>query len=356
MRSLGGGCVRYAGVRWIVCPERPEVVGQCTAHGTIELLSEGNVIERFAALPGDILLVAEGATILAETTVLESGAVARGVRADLPDGVEAQVRWCEPVSAMVVDEVTGLSRFAFSPGQGSVKVDLVDAEGRTLGTTDVPRHARPVAVDGERVRRGTLLATLFGPLRRENVRLGGIDALRDFLDLRVYRALGIATTAPFDGSVEGVEPTVIRLRSSDGTLRRIRRRRPDHALLVREGEEVRAGDALEDGQRSHPRLLRAWGEERLAAHLIEELELESARRSLGVPRTSWTLVVRAMLAWRRVVVPGDSGLRRHQVLARATFDRLQREIAARGGIPAVAVPAIRGLHAMARDRVRRRER
>ena len=66
MKSLGGGRVRYAGITWIECPERPDVVGQCTAPGTIEVLSEGSVVERFDALPGDILLSFRGGTGAAE--------------------------------------------------------------------------------------------------------------------------------------------------------------------------------------------------------------------------------------------------------------------------------------------------
>lgn len=356
MKSLGGGLVRYAGMTWIECPERPDAVGQCTAPGTIEILSGGGVVERFDALPGDTILVQEGATIRPETVVIESGALARGVRADLPHGVEAVVRWCEPVSSTMLDEVTGLSHLVFSPGQEDVEVDLVDDDGRTVVRMDVPRHARPIAVDGDRVHRGSLLATVLRPSPCETIRLGGVEALREFLDLRVYRPLGTATTSPLVGRVERIDKTAISLRTADGRLHRIRRRNGDHSLVVREGEEVRAGDSLESGQRSHHRLLRAWGEERLAAHMIEELEIETARRGLPIPRTAWTLVVRSMLAWRRILQPGDTGLRRHQVVSRRVFERLQREISDRGGTPATAAPALRGLRAMALERVRGRQR
>lgn len=351
MKSLAGGIVRYADVAWIECPERPDVVGQCTARGVVEVLSEGSVIERFDASPGDMLLVADGAAIRPGTVVIDGSAFGRAVRADVPRGVEAVVRWGEPMSS-TLDEVTGLSRHAFSPGEGDVRLDLVDGEGRAIATTKVPRRARPIVADGDRVRRGSVLATIVTPYLQPTIRFAGIEALRELLDLRVHRPLGTATTSPFDGRVERIEPTAFLLRAADGRLRCVRRRKRDHALLVREGAEVRAGDSLESGQRSHAQLLRAWGEERLAAHMMEELEIETARRSLAIPRTSWALVVRAMLGWRRILQPGDSGLRRHRVVSRATFDRLQREIAARGGVPATAAPAIRGLRAMAAERAR----
>jgi hypothetical protein len=79
-------------------------------------------------------------------------------------------------------------------------------------------------------------------------------------------------------------------------------------LIRKEGDEVQAGDALEAGARSHHRLPRVWGPERLGLHMLEELEIETARHALTVPRVYWALVVRAMLDWRRVLVPGDTGL------------------------------------------------
>ncbi len=86
--------------------------------------------------------------------------------------------------------------------------------------------------------------------------------------------------------------------------------------------------------------------------MLEELELETARRGLAVPRGYWALVVRAMLAWRRVLRPGGTGLRRHQVLSLRAFAEAQRETAARGGAVATAVPILRGVAAMAREELR----
>jgi len=125
-----------------------------------------------------------------------------------------------------------------------------------------------------------------------------LDDLRDFLaGRRIDRRA--ALSAPCDGVIEAIRrdsrtrQVHVELRAHDGRLLRLHGR-VDH-LSCQVGDEVAAGDRLGSGSRDHRALLHAWGPVRLADHLIEELEVESARRGVQVPRSYWALVVRAML-------------------------------------------------------------
>lgn len=350
MRTIGGGTVRHVGLAWIECPDEPGIVGECTKGGVVEVLWNGMPMETFDVRPGDQILVPDGATAVAGAWLFRHGGWSRRLRADIPAGVRAVVHWSEPLGGGPVDELTGLSRARFGEGEGDVGLALVLDGGLTK--VSVPRDATPVVQEGEVVVRGQTLARLSFPRSREQ--LSGVSALRDFLDARVDPRRHTRALAPCDGRVEEIERKHVVIRAADGTRCVVRRGRSP-TLLVREGAEVRAGDALDAGERDHHALLRIWGEARLAEHLVEELEVEMARRSLAVPRAYVALVVRSMLAWRRVVRPGDTGLRRHRVVSRRDFEAAQRETAARGGAPAVAVPALRGVAWMARrilDRAR----
>lgn len=231
-------------------------------------------------------------------------------------------------------------------------------ESRTRGALDVlwgervmesfpvrPGDALLVA-DGATVEPETwLFATTAREHWSDERSLDGIDAMRRFLDAKTPHP-GVALSAPCAATVEAVEADALRLRAADGAVVRVRRGR--ERVSVRVGDVVHAGEPLTYGDRSHHRLLRVWGEDRLAEHMIHELEVECALRGVDVPRAYWALVVRAMLAWRRVVRPGDTGLRRNHVLSRDDFERAQRETLARGGAPAAAVTVLRGVGAIAR--------
>ncbi len=330
------------------CPERDDALGECTGLGRIELRQGASVLVRIETRSGDYLLVADGGTHPVSEPMTFRDAWEASVRADLPPTTTAEVRFGESIHA-TLDEVTGLTRDAFGAGEGDVCIDLIGPTGETVKRTFVPRNARPRVAQGTTVRRGDLLASF--STWTDDVAIGGIEALRDFLDARIcFR--GKATIAPCDATVERVDKDRFVLRTKSDTVLLVRRR-PRSSLRVRDGDSVRAGDALDDGQRSHHDLLRVWGVQRLARHMIDELELETARRGLAIPRVHWTLVVRALLAFRRVTAPGDTGLRRHRVLSPAALNAIQHATKERGGGPAVAVPVLRTLAGLAREKRRR---
>jgi len=350
MKTIGGGTVRHGGgLAWIECPDHREAIGECTSAGTLDVLWNDKPMESFDLRAGDYLLVADGATVPPKTWLFSRDPWSRRVRADIPRGVTATVRWSEAPLRVKEDDVTGLVRHGFAPGERDVTVALRHDGGKV--TLAVPRDATPIVMDGILVVRGQLLAVSAAGVRRDEA-LSGIDALRDYLNGRRADGRFAAPVAPCDGRVETIEPTRMTVRAAGGTLHTVRKRLRGYPS-VREGDEVRAGDALDHGERDHHALLRVWGEERLTRHMLEELEIETARRSLSIPRGYWVLVVRAMLAWRRVLRPGDTGLRRHRVLSRRDFERVQRETGARGGAPAVAAPVLRGVANIARQRLAR---
>ncbi len=352
VRSAGGGTVHGVGLAWAWVADGGDAPARvCLAGGRMEVRRGPFVMETYRVREGDVLVVEDGASVRADDVLFRRprGGV-RALRALLPEGVVATARWSEEPDDEVVDARTGLSRRGFFPGPGDVVLTLVDDAGRALATHPLPRFTIPRVASGQRVARGDALATLLLEGPRLDLRRGAAW-LRDHLDARPPEASYAAAVAPADGRVEAIEARRVVLRADDGRALSVRRRRWTH-MIVRPGDAVLAGDALSDGARSHHRLQRVWGDERLADHLVDELVREASLQNVRVAEAWWSLAVRAMLAWRRVVRPGGTGLRRDAVLARDAFERVQRETAARGGEAAKAVPVLRGFTAMARERLR----
>jgi DNA-directed RNA polymerase subunit beta' len=334
METIGGGTVKYKRITAVPCPDTPTALGACVRDGVLEVWSRGRLTETIAVAAGDLLLVADHATVEPGTALLQSEPWQRVLRAELPADVEATAAWGAPVLTGAPDEA-----LRFAPGARTIRLELRDREGRVLVTHELDRAATPMVATGATVRRGDRLASIPGCGRID--RIGGIAELVAFLEARTLER-GRAVIAPCDGTITALDPTMATLRARDGRILQLRLRRGHH-VAVRVGDDVLAGDMILFGERSHHALLHAWGEARLAAHMIGELEIEAARRGLAVPRVYWALAVRAMLDWRRVRDPGDTALRSGEVVSRDALARAQREAQARGGRPAVATPVLRGL-------------
>lgn len=342
MESFGGGTIHFVGIA-SVDTRATECV--CLTRGVVEVLWGDKLMETFATRPGDVLLVRDGATVTAGARLFERDMWLDRVHAPLPADAVGLARWSEATVALC-DEVTGLTRPAFAAVPRSdipapdVRLDVVDERGGVLWTCFVPRRAYPAVADNDRVARGDLVARV-PRVERPDEFLGGVERLRSFLQAQLGWRGGVAAIAPCDGRVENVAAGCIVL--AHGDARVTVRVRKGAMMNVRAGDGVRAGDALTAGERSHHALLRAWGEERLARHLLDELVRESARRGARIAPAYWSIAIRSMLAWRRVLTPGDTGLRRHQVLSKRAWERVQRETLARGGALATAAPVLRAL-------------
>jgi hypothetical protein len=249
----------------------------------------------------------------------------------------------EGVSAFV-DEVTGLGS---GPQPEAISV--------WWGERRMERHALPPRAtvwvnDREDVPPQTVLATSrYGMCQDHALTRGGLECLKAVLHGQIPRRHRPAILAMADGVVEEAGPAQIVIRDAAGRRRAVTAR---GLIVVRAGDAVAAGDKLADGWRSHHRLLRAWGLERLRAHLLEELDGFTRDAPEPPPRVWWSVVVRAMTDWVRVRRVGDSGLRRNAILARADFDRIAQETAARGGASPEGVTVLRGIDGIARRRLK----
>jgi DNA-directed RNA polymerase subunit beta' len=288
--TLGGGIVRYVDVRLLPCPDEPARVGQVVGPARIDILGHGRTTESFALQFGDELLVPDGTQVAAGTDLVVRGHGTRSLRAAIPTGVEAVVRWSTRIMR-TRDDGAVWTRLRFARGVQPVTLELLVDEVSTL-TVEIDRDAVPIVETGAVVRRGDRLAWRFDePRTRWAWGRAGIETLRAILDVRRLDRQPTALVAPCDATVIDIGQRWIVLRTtSERTLRL--RRQPQTHVLVHVGDAVEAGEPLTPGERNHRALLHAWGEDRLAEHLRSELV-----HILGdsIPRAYLGLVLRAML-------------------------------------------------------------
>jgi hypothetical protein len=311
MLTIGGGIVKYVDVQLLPCPDEPTHVGQCLNPARIDLMWQDRIVESFPLRAGDELLVSDGADVPPETALIAREDWRRCLRADIPDGVEATVRWSEELVETSIDEVTGISRVGFAHGAEPVVLELV-ANDVEVARFAIERDAIPIAMTGARVHRGDRLAWLMRNRRMRDLDTG-IETVRAFLDARRLDHEPTALVAPRDATVIDIGQRWVVLRTTDERVLRLRVP-PRTSVIVSVGETVVAGDALTDGERNHRALLHAWGAHRLGEHIIDELSLFVGDK---VPRVYWALALRAMLASGKL-----SGI---GALARARRSKVQQK-------------------------------
>ncbi|MDH4179029.1 MAG: hypothetical protein OEV33_00845, partial [Armatimonadota bacterium] len=114
-------------------------------------------------------------------------------------------------------------------------------------------------------------------------------------------------------------------------------------LPVKEGDEVRAGDALTEGPLDPQKVLQMQGVRAAQDYLVREIQAVYRSQGVDINDKHIEVIVRQMLRKRRVVDPGDTGLLPGKIYDRFQFDEVNREIQERGGQEATSEWVLLGI-------------
>jgi len=102
-------------------------------------------------------------------------------------------------------------------------------------------------------------------------------------------------------------------------------------LPVREGDEVRAGDALTEGPLDPQKVLQMQGVGAVYDYLVREIQAVYRTHGVDINDKHIEVIVRQMLRKRKVAEPGDAELLPGKIYDRFHFDEVNRDIRERGG-------------------------
>jgi len=114
-------------------------------------------------------------------------------------------------------------------------------------------------------------------------------------------------------------------------------------LAVQEGDYVRRGDSLMDGNPVPHDILRVMGVEALADYLIKEIQDVYRLQGVKINDKHIEVIVRQMLQKVEVVEPGESTFLVGELCDRMEFDAENAKVKAEGGKPARALPVLQGI-------------
>ncbi|TMQ05020.1 MAG: DNA-directed RNA polymerase subunit beta' [Deltaproteobacteria bacterium] len=320
-------------------------------QGELVLVDDiGRERERYTLQYGARLMVADGMRVKANQLLAEwdpfampivtevSGYVKYG---DIIDGVTMQES---------LDEITGLSRRTIIESKDAdsrPRITLKDADGNTVklpgaGPSEagearyfLPVGANIFANDGDYVEAGDVIAKIPRETTKTKDITGGLPRVAELFEAR--KPKDHAVICEIDGIVhfgkdtKGKRKVLVVPEVGDPSEYLIPKGKH---LSVREGDRVRAGEALMDGPANPHDILKVLGERALAKYLVDEIQEVYRLQGVRINDKHIEAIVRQMLRRVTVTDPGDTNFLLDEQVEKHIFEEENERVIVAGGQPA----------------------
>jgi len=277
--------------------------------------------------------------------------------------VGGKVRFEDLVDGLSVreetDEATGIANRVVADWRASPRgadlrpaMGVLDAEGgyKRLASGSEARYLLPVHAilsvgDGDEVKPGDVLARIPTESAKTRDITGGLPRVAELFEAR--RPKDCAVIAEMDGRVEFgrdyKNKRRIKITPEDGGEAVEFLIPKGKHIAVHDGDIIRKGDYIIDGNPDPHDILRIQGIEALAEYLVNEIQ--EVYRLQGVPINDKHIetIVRQMLQKVEILDPGDTGLLKADHLDKVEVDAESAKAEARGGRPAITQPVLLGI-------------
>jgi DNA-directed RNA polymerase subunit beta' len=257
------------------------------------------------------------------------------------------------------DEATGIANRVIADWRASPRgsdlrpaMGVLDADGtyKRLSNGGEARYLLPVGAilsvgDGDEVKPGDVLARLPTESAKTRDITGGLPRVAELFEAR--RPKDCAVIAEMDGRVEFgrdyKNKRRIKITPEDGGEAVEFLIPKGKHIAVHDGDIIRKGDYIIDGNPDPHDILRIQGIEALAEYLVNEIQ--EVYRLQGVPINDKHIevIVRQMLQKVEILEAGDTGLIKSDHLDKTEVDAENVKAEARGGRPALTQPVLLGI-------------
>ncbi|MDI6781256.1 MAG: DNA-directed RNA polymerase subunit beta' [bacterium] len=220
---------------------------------------------------------------------------------------------------------------------------LVD--GVTVATYIIPNGARLVVNDGETISAGDVLAKFPQELIKTKDITGGLPRVAELFEAR--RPKNSAIVAEIDGVVRFKEigegkRTISVVNDGTGDVRDYDISLGKH-MKVHDGDIIRAGDQLTDGDIEPHDILRIKGDRSLQEYLVNEIQEVYRLQGVDINDKHIEVIIRQMLRKVEVVEHGDTTMLVGEHVDKFVFTDENEKTIAAGGKPAKSRPIFLGV-------------
>ncbi len=335
------GVVKFQGVNTVV--NRNGRLTVMNRNGEVVLFdSTGRERERFRLVYGAILSVMDGEAVKRGALIAEWDPYSNPIISEV-SAVASFKDFEEGVSvAEQVDSVTGFATKVVIEAKGTdlkPTVLLVDSTGGQVllpgraipAKYTIPVGAQLMVVDGQEIHAGDVLAKIHRETSKTKDITGGLPRVAELFEARKPKEAAIIAEVDgyvtFGKDVKGKQRVIVT--PEVGEQREYLIPKGKH-VAVREGEFVKAGEALMDGPTNPHDILAVLGEKELASYLVNEIQEVYRLQGVGINDKHIEVIVRQMLRKVRVKSVGGSRFLVGEQVERYSYD-LEVERLSRGG-------------------------
>ena len=320
----------------------------------------GAVIASYKVAYGSKMLVKDGQTIERGDKLFEWDPFTLPIIAE-KSGV---VKYVDLVSGIAVrdetDDATGMTqkivtdwRAALKGSELAPKIIVTDDKGEMLTREDGNPIAYAMSVDailsvedGQEIKAGDILARIPREGGRSKDITGGLPRVAELFEAR--RPKDHAIIAEIDGHVrfgkDYKNKRRIAIEPADETLAKVEYMVPKGKHIpVQEGDFIKKGDYIMDGNPAPHDILAVMGVEALADYMIDEVQDVYRLQGVKINDKHIEVIVRQMLQKWEITDSGETTLLKGEHVDKAEFDAANEKALSKGTRPAQGEPILLGI-------------
>jgi len=317
--------------------------------------SSGRERDHMKLVYGAILRFKEGDEVKRGDVLAEWDPYSNPIVADLTGVIQYQDIEEGVTMTEQVDAVTGFATKVISESKGADNkptVLITDASGKVLDLPNrtvpcryvIPVGAQLLVSDGQEVHAGDFIAKIHRETSKTRDITGGLPRVAELFEARKPKEAAIISEVDgyvtFGKDVKGKQRVIVT--PEVGEQREYLIPKGKH-VAVREGEFVRAGEALMDGPSNPHDILRVLGDRALSAYLVNEIQEVYRLQGVGINDKHIEVIVRNMLRKVEVSDPGDTRFLAGEQVERFELGDENDKVAKEGGRPATIMPLLLGI-------------
>ncbi len=357
VESRNEGRVKYINAQMITNRNSETVVLNRNAEVVI-LDANDRELERHKLVSGARLKIAEGGKVKVGQAVADWDPYATPILTEFKGKVKYEDLTEGVTFKEQRDAATGLSRKVVieNKASGDLRPRLVIVDPQTGAALINPKTGTEVrywlplnstisATNGQEVESGDSLAKIAKETTKSKDITGGLPRVAELFEARAPREQ-VAIISDVDGYVafgkdtKGKRKVIVTPEKGDPIEYLIPKTRH---IIIREGDLVRAGEALVDGAVNPHDILRVLGVKALAKYLVDEIQEVYRLQGVKINDKHIEAIVRQMLRKVRIVDAGESMFLEGEPVSRWVFEETNEKLMAEGKRPATAEPMLLGI-------------